>query len=75
MFVWSDGKSPPFDMQPFWVLLGIVVIAHLAGRFKVWKKLSDVLPSPAIGASYALVLIASQLLAPGVPATFIYFQF
>ncbi len=58
------------------LLTGIVLlVAHGIVQRGLWKPLLARLPSPVLGASYAVILAISLLLAPNGGKAFIYFQF
>jgi hypothetical protein len=45
------------------------------GAVKLWPRLRPLLPTPAVGACYASLVLGSLLLAPKVSQAFLYFQF
>jgi alginate O-acetyltransferase complex protein AlgI len=74
---WPTPGMPINEMQ--WVLcsflMGLVLLAHLAGTFGNLKSLERRLPAPALGAYFATVILLAMVLTPVDSRGFIYFQF
>lgn len=75
MLVPSAGRSSPLQGLSLWVLLGVLVVAHVMAATGAWKRISLRMPAPALGFGYAVALNFALLLAPDAGKTFIYFQF
>lgn len=75
LFVPSHGVGSPMSPVPFWILSGIVVVAHLVAvrpAVRVWWEQAT---PPVRGLSMGSLLFVILVLAPDLTATFIYFQF
>ena len=59
----------------FALLSGVVLVAHVVGRFTDVDALARRLPVPLAAAAFAAALIAAQLFMPDEGGAFIYFQF
>jgi alginate O-acetyltransferase complex protein AlgI len=69
------GAEMPIARDALYVLALVVIVAHLFGAAKLWPRLRLYLPTPALGACYAGLVVMGLLLAPKVSAAFLYFQF
>jgi alginate O-acetyltransferase complex protein AlgI len=75
LFSVRSGSLPPLPRRSLLVLSAIVIAAHLAGRYQLWKRLEPRLPAPMLAVAYAAFAALTLLLAPDSTKTFIYFQF
>ncbi|MBI3861461.1 MAG: MBOAT family protein [Planctomycetia bacterium] len=75
MFVPQAGLAPPLATISLWWLVGVVVIAHAAGHFELWKRAERLMPAPVVGLGYATAATAALFLALDSGKAFIYFQF
>lgn len=75
MFVPQAGLAPPLATISLWCLFGVVVIAHAAGHFELWKRAERLMPAPVVGLGYATAATAALFLALDSGKAFIYFQF
>jgi alginate O-acetyltransferase complex protein AlgI len=75
MFVPTRGMRVDLPLAPFWILLGVVVLGHLAGVLQLRKRLAEWTPSYATGAAYASGVVLALLFAADASQAFIYFQF
>jgi alginate O-acetyltransferase complex protein AlgI len=76
LFQPSAGVSlTPEVTLAFALLLGVVLAAHLVGRFVDVDALARRLPVPVAAGSFACAILAAQLLMPDEGGAFIYFQF
>jgi len=62
-------------MTMFIYMAFLFALGHLIGSWSRYRELLARMPSPVVGGAYAVLLIASLLLAPAASKTFIYFQF
>jgi alginate O-acetyltransferase complex protein AlgI len=75
LLVPSSGASCPLPVSGLWWTVVLVAFSHMAGHYKLWKRWSNMVPAPVLGAGYALVLALVLLLNPDTGRAFIYFQF
>ncbi len=76
LVVWRPGLAAPLPRESFWILLGLVVVGHLAGLAKPsFGNVRARIPAHAVGLGYAGLLTLALLLAPTTAKVFIYFQF
>jgi alginate O-acetyltransferase complex protein AlgI len=75
MFVHQRGLNEPMHVTAWLFALALVVLGHWLGVGERWKRLTAALPAPALGAGYALLMMAVLVLLPGTGQAFIYFQF
>jgi alginate O-acetyltransferase complex protein AlgI len=75
LVVAQPGWGEPLAAWGLLVTLAIVVVAHVATHFDLWRPTSARLPATALGTLYALLLGACLLFAPPTSKPFIYFQF
>jgi alginate O-acetyltransferase complex protein AlgI len=75
LFVSSRGAQAPMPYAGLWIILALVVVAHLLGLRRVWQRWHLRLPAPVLGTCYTTVLTLSLLLAPIGTTPFIYFTF
>ncbi len=77
--LWVWGKGPlvvhPYGYGFFWTIVAGFFLAHVAGYYRWWDRLSVRLPAPAVSCAYVLVLLVCMVLAPIMDKPFIYFQF
>ncbi|HTO52345.1 MAG TPA: MBOAT family protein [Myxococcota bacterium] len=59
----------------FAIVVGVVLAAHLVGRFVDVDALARRLPVPMAAGGFAVALLAAQLFMPDEGGAFIYFQF
>jgi alginate O-acetyltransferase complex protein AlgI len=65
----------PMPATGFVLAIGLLALGHTLAQGRLWQKVADRLPAPALGFSYAVTLTFALLLAPPSGKTFIYFQF
>jgi alginate O-acetyltransferase complex protein AlgI len=65
----------PMPNAGLWLVVAIVVVAHLVGLRGWWQRWHLRLPAPVLGTTYALALTVSLMLAPDGTTPFIYFNF
>ncbi len=75
LFVFHPGEPLPLHHRSLWYTVVFVLLCHLLVRFGLWQRWSERLPSPVLGAGYAVCACAAMLLAPAQGTSFIYFQF
>jgi alginate O-acetyltransferase complex protein AlgI len=75
LFSIQKGLSLPLHNRSLWVTVGFLFACQWLVRSGAWGWLYPRLPSPVLGAGYAVCLCAALLLAPDSGTTFIYFQF
>ena len=73
MFVPSHGAASPVNTLPFWILAGVVLVAHLIASGPGWRAWWERLHPAVRGLALASFLFVALILATA--ATFIYFQF
>jgi alginate O-acetyltransferase complex protein AlgI len=71
----QTGLGAPLADVGVWYTVLVVACCHAVARRGVAEKVFASLPSPVVGASYALVLVLALVLAPHTGKAFIYFQF
>jgi alginate O-acetyltransferase complex protein AlgI len=71
----TEGLPPPLAAASLWQLGILVALCHVLAFNHVWKRLVVRLPAPAIGMSYASVLLVVMFLYADLGKVFIYFQF
>jgi alginate O-acetyltransferase complex protein AlgI len=71
----APGLPRPVPNYAVLGAVGVVALAHAAGRGGRWPRLAARLPAPVAGAGYGVLLALCLLLAPPDTAPFIYFQF
>ena len=77
LFVPQHGIMVRYPIGP-WALVftfAVMIFCHIAGEKKWWNKINMILPAPARGLGYALLLELIVTLAPETQKAFIYFQF
>ena len=75
VFIDTAGKPLPLHNRSLWYTVAFVLVCHVLVEYRLWQRLWDRLPAPAMGFSYAVCLTAALLLAPEMAQTFIYFTF
>ena len=75
MFLPQGGLNTMMTRQSLIVLTLLVLVGQLLGSVRVWSRLRPHLPTPAIGACYATLVVTALVLAPKVSQAFLYFQF
>lgn len=75
LFVPGGYHGVPLPPAGFVIALGLLIVGHALAQGRLWQVVVDRLPAPALGASYAMILTFTLLLAPPGGKTFIYFQF
>ncbi len=75
MFILHPGEPLPMSRLSLAVLTAVVLGSHALALGGGWKRLSNRIPAPALGVSYALVLTLALVLSPDSGKAFIYFQF
>ena len=75
LFVPQDGLTTLMTRSSMIVLTVSVPSAHLLGAAKIWLRLRPHLPAPALGVSYATLVLVALVFAPKVSQAFLYFQF
>ncbi|HVX60975.1 MAG TPA: MBOAT family protein [Pirellulales bacterium] len=75
MFIFHPGEPLPMSRLSLAVLTAVVLGSHALAMSGGWKTLSNRIPAPALGVSYALVLTLALVLSPDSGKAFIYFQF
>jgi alginate O-acetyltransferase complex protein AlgI len=71
----QQGHGSPWPRNSFVVLTSLVIIGHLFGARRLWQKAEAWLPTPALGTSYAVTVLAALMLSPHLTQAFFYFQF
>jgi alginate O-acetyltransferase complex protein AlgI len=75
MFLPRGGLNTMMTRQNLIVLTLLVLVGHLLGAARIWPRLRPHLPTAAIGACYATLVVTALVLAPKVSQAFLYFQF
>jgi alginate O-acetyltransferase complex protein AlgI len=75
MAVPHKGLAAPLSYHSFALLAGLLVLGHLIGHFRLWKRLAWRVPAPVMGFGYAATATLAMVLAPDLGKAFIYFQF
>lgn len=75
MFIPVGGSSLPFEPLRLWLTVGLLILAHLATAWGVWKWASGRLPPSVLGVACSVTFILAQMLAPESSKPFVYFQF
>jgi alginate O-acetyltransferase complex protein AlgI len=75
LFVVRTGRGAPCPVEGFWLLVALVVLAHLMAQRGLAVRTLRRLPAPILGCGYALVLALALILAPDATRPFVYFQF
>jgi hypothetical protein len=65
----------PWNEARVWILLAALVIGHMVKAAGLWRRLAVRLPTPVLGALYAVALNLVLVLVADQGKTFIYFQF
>jgi alginate O-acetyltransferase complex protein AlgI len=68
-------QQSPMPNAGLWLVVAILVLAHIGGVQRWWERLQVRLPAPVLGSSYVTVLTAALMLAPDGAKPFIYFAF
>jgi alginate O-acetyltransferase complex protein AlgI len=69
------GSGVPLPARALWLTVAVVVLAHLAGREPLRRRLLEDIPLPVRGLGYGIILSLALVLAPDTTRAFIYFQF
>jgi alginate O-acetyltransferase complex protein AlgI len=69
------GWLPPLPRRSLFIMVGVIIAGHLAGRYSLAKWSMPRLPVVGAVIAYAAVFTLTLLLAPSSTKTFIYFQF
>ena len=69
------GDNPTMSRFGIAATIFVVLACHLLARWNIWQRVAVRLPSPVLGAGYALLLTLCLVLAPPASKPFIYFQF
>ncbi|WP_020469987.1 MBOAT family O-acyltransferase [Zavarzinella formosa] len=75
MFVPVAGSALPLEPLRLWVTVGLLVIAHMATAWGLWKRAVGRMPPVIIGTACSVAFILAQMLAPETSKPFVYFQF
>jgi alginate O-acetyltransferase complex protein AlgI len=77
--LWVHTRGPlvphPYGYGFFWTIVVGFFLAHVAGYWRWWDKLSVRLPAPVVSFGYVLALLVCMVLAPTYDKPVIYFQF
>jgi alginate O-acetyltransferase complex protein AlgI len=77
--LWVRTRGPmvlhPYGYGFFWTIVAGFALAHFAGYYRWWDRLSVRLPAPVVSFGYVMALLVCMVLAPTYEKPFIYFQF
>ncbi len=75
MLVPHGGLGLPLAAEGFWLAAVTIAVAHAGAVSGVWRRATERIPTPALGAAQAALAIVALALAPATNRAFIYFQF